>query len=99
LRFYYIARGSLNETINHILTARLLHYIAQAQFEELYALMRRTERALNGYINWVKSQRQGVAEYGDRAIREDTAQYFTLRDLEAEFGRGDEPIEEAAPNS
>jgi four helix bundle protein len=50
LRFYYIARGSLNETINHVITAKLLDYIDQACFEEQYTLMRRTERALNGCI-------------------------------------------------
>ena len=66
LRFYYFARGSINETINHIITAHDLHYIDQARFQELYTLGRETERTLNGYINFVRRQQQGKKEFGDR---------------------------------
>lgn len=40
LRFYYIARGSLDETINHIITAHDLRYINEGRFRELYELGR-----------------------------------------------------------
>jgi len=66
LRFYYFARGSINETINHIITAHDLHYIDQARFQELYTLGRETERTLNGYINFVRRQQKGKKEFGDR---------------------------------
>jgi four helix bundle protein len=65
LRFYYFARGSINETINHIITAHDLHYIDQAEFQKLYRLGREAERTLNGYINFVRRQQQGRKEYGD----------------------------------
>jgi len=68
LRFYYYARGSLNETINHLITAHDLAYISDARYQELYDLGRETERALNGYINYVRRQRTGSQDYGDRYI-------------------------------
>ena len=68
LRFYYIARGSLDETINHTITAHDLGYIDAARFRELYELGRETERALNGYINYVRRQKAGSETYGDKYI-------------------------------
>jgi four helix bundle protein len=68
LRFYYIARGSLDETINHIITAHDLRYITEARFQELYELGREAERALNGYINYVRRQKAGSETYGDKYI-------------------------------
>jgi len=68
LRFYYIARGSLDETINHIITARDLAYVDDARFQELYNLGRETERTLNGYIGYVRKLRAGSETYGDRYI-------------------------------
>ena len=66
LRFYYIARGSIDETINHIITAHDLNYLDSSRFQELYDLGRETERALNGYIGYVRRQQQGQAEYGSQ---------------------------------
>jgi four helix bundle protein len=68
LRFYYIARGSLNETVNHVITARDLVYIDDARFKELYEMGREAERTLNGYISYVRRQKAGREAYGDRYI-------------------------------
>ncbi len=68
LRFYYIARGSLDETINHIITAHNLGYVSDQQYQALYDLGRETERTLNGYIAYIWKQKQGSAHYGDRFI-------------------------------
>jgi len=68
LRFYYIARGSLDETINHIITAHALAYIHDARFRELYALGHETERTLNGYIGYVRKLKTGSETYGDKYI-------------------------------
>jgi len=68
LRFYYIARGSLDETINHIITAHDLRYINDLRYQELYNLARETERTLNGYITYVWKQKQGSTHYGDRSL-------------------------------
>ncbi|MBM4464168.1 MAG: four helix bundle protein [Chloroflexi bacterium] len=68
LRFLYIARGSLNETINHVITAHDLAYLADVRYKELYQLGREAERTLNGYINHVHRQRTGSDTYGDKYI-------------------------------
>ena len=68
LRFYYNARGSLTETINHIITAHDLAYIDDQRFREMYELGRETERALNGYISYVWSLKTGGTVFGDRYI-------------------------------
>jgi len=77
LRFYYIARGSLNETISHLIVARTLEYIEQSLFEELYDLARQAERALNGYIAFVNRRKDGQALFGDRMLRE-TEQIYQI---------------------
>lgn len=68
LRFFYIARGSLTETINHILTAHDLKYTSSEQHQALYELGRETERTLNGYIAYTWKQKQGHQHYGERFI-------------------------------
>jgi four helix bundle protein len=75
LRFYYIARGSLTETINHIITAHDLDYMDHQRFQELYDLGREVERALNGYIAYVWKQQQGQAHYGTRLVAEEGVTY------------------------
>lgn len=75
LRFYSIARGSLTESINHLITAKTLGYIEQDFFEQLYDLARNTERALNGLMNYVRKQRQGSQQYGDTVIKEKPEYY------------------------
>ena len=70
LRFFYFARGSLTETINHIITAHDLKYINDVKYQELYELGRETERTLNGYISYTWRLRQGILEYGTRHITE-----------------------------
>ncbi|MCC6569584.1 MAG: four helix bundle protein [Anaerolineales bacterium] len=75
LRFYSTARGELNETLARLIDARVLSYIQQTEFEELYKLIRQAEQTLNGYMNYVRRQRAGSQEFGDKAIREDQADY------------------------
>ena len=72
LRFYYIARGSLEETINHVITAHDLEYIDRAHFQETYDLARETERTLNGTIRYVRRQKAGHTTYGDKYIPDPT---------------------------
>ena len=62
------ARGSLNETINHVITACDLKYIDAPRAKELYELGREAERTLNGYINYVRRQKEGSQTYGDKYI-------------------------------
>ena len=75
LRFYSIARGSLNETLSHFITAKLLVYIEQEYFKLVYDLSRRAEKTLNGMMNFVRRQRSGKDLYGDRKVKEDPSSY------------------------
>ena len=73
---YSIARGELNETLSHVINAKILGYIDQTKFEPLYMLIRETEQTLNGYMAYVQRQRAGAKEFGDKAVREDDMEYF-----------------------
>lgn len=54
-----IARGSVNEVLDHVYAALDAGYISQEVFAELYAQGREVERVLNGYINYLRRQLQG----------------------------------------
>ena len=84
LHYYSIARGELNETLAHLIDARVLEYIDQAAFESLYKLIRQAEQTLNGFMTYVRRQRAGSQEYGDKAIHEDQANYDVTQDEEDE---------------
>jgi four helix bundle protein len=75
LRFFYIARGSITETINHVITAHDLSYVNDSRYQELYDLSREAERALNGYIAYVWKQQQGQSNYGIRLVAEEGVAY------------------------
>jgi four helix bundle protein len=77
LRFYYIARGSLNEVLSAFIacdTVRLLSDELPRQRELCHSAL----RSLNGYIRYVRGQRQGHQEYGERAVHESSPAYSVL---------------------
>ncbi len=76
LKFYSNARGSLNETLSHVITAYTLGYIQKDYFEGLYTLIRQTEKTLNGLMSYVRQKKAGQDLYGDKSIREDADSYF-----------------------
>jgi four helix bundle protein len=80
LRYYSIARGELNETLARLIDARVLEYVDQPTFESLYKLIRQAEQSLNGFMSYVRRQRSGSQEYGDKAVREDQADYDISND-------------------
>jgi four helix bundle protein len=82
LRFYYIARGSLDETLSGFITCDLLGYTV-GELPAQRQLCHSALRSLNGYIRYVRTQQQGRQEYGDRAIREAGLEYhITLEALQ-----------------
>ena len=82
LRFYSIARGELMETLARLIDARVLNYIDQPAFESLYKLIRQTEQALNGFMSYIRRQRAGAQEFGDKKVGEDYVDYETDLDNE-----------------
>lgn len=75
LHYYSIARGELNETLSRLIESRVLEYIGQPQFESLYQLIRQTEQTLNGYMSYVRRQRAGVQEFGNKRVQENQDDY------------------------
>ena len=82
LHYYSISRGELNEKLAHLINAHVLRYIDQKEFENLYKLIRQTEQALNGFMAYVRRQRAGSKEYGDKKIYEDQVDYDVSSDEE-----------------
>lgn len=77
LRFYSMVRGSLNETLSHLIVAKTLGYIDQDYFGRFYELVRGTERTLNGLMRYVRDQRRGSDFHAGNTIREGAAGYET----------------------
>jgi len=95
LKFYSNARGSLNETLGHFINGRVLAYIDQAYFEQLYNLTRRAEKALNGFMSYVRKQRTGHELYVDRTIQEEPARHEL--DTDTNIGLSFPPEESQPP--
>ena len=59
IRFCYIARGSLDETLSHLLLAYDLSYIPENLLEDCRKIWREIYRLLNGYIRYLRRNQQG----------------------------------------
>ncbi|MCI0476437.1 MAG: four helix bundle protein [Anaerolineales bacterium] len=82
LKFYSNARGSLNEVLGHLVNAKVLNYCEQEYFDTFYMLIRRTEKALNGFMNYVRQQKAGEDASGSRTLREESAEYEITNETE-----------------
>ena len=78
LRFYYIARGSLMETLSAFVGCEVVGYVEQTELERLRQLIHSALRSLNGYVRYVRKQQQGHQEYGSQAFHETQAVYLTI---------------------
>ncbi|MCC7119756.1 MAG: four helix bundle protein [Anaerolineales bacterium] len=85
LRFYYIARGSMMETLSALIACNERGYTSGI-LEKQRELCHSALRSLNGYIRYVRGQQQGRQEYGERILKEDAPEY-KIDDLDL-----DEPI-------
>ena len=76
IRFCYNARGSLEETLSHLVMCYELKYIPQTLLESLEEDGERLTQLINGYVGYLKRSKQGQNEPGvNPAIREDTSFY------------------------
>jgi hypothetical protein len=64
MRFCYIARGSLEETISHVVFARRVGYIPENLYQAIATDGENLNRLINGYIGFLKKSKQGVNEPG-----------------------------------
>jgi len=77
VRFCYIARGSLDETLSHLVFAFEAKYIPASLYEQLEKEGEETDKMLNGYIAYLKKSKQGANEPGaNTSIHEDQTNYF-----------------------
>ena len=64
VRFCYNARGSLDETLNHIRAAADLNYCPDELHQQYRQEILEIRKMLNGYIAWLKKQKTGAKEPG-----------------------------------
>ncbi len=64
IRFCYVARGSLDETLSHIVLAHQAGYIPEDLYFRLVKEGEDLDRLINGYIAYLKQSRQGAKEPG-----------------------------------
>lgn len=78
VRFCYNARGSLEETISHLVFCLEAGYIPESLYKELESEVEEIEKMLNGYIAFLKKSKQGENEPGvNYKIREEAEPYNT----------------------
>lgn len=78
VRFCYIARGSLEETLSHISFCYRVKYIPETLYREMEKAGEKQSQLINGYIAYLKRSKQGAGEPGaDYTIRELTGSYIS----------------------
>ena len=76
VRFCYIARGSLEETLSHIVYAHKVGYISETLHKSFSVDGENLNRLINGYIGFLKKSKQGANEPGSNySVREQPADY------------------------
>jgi four helix bundle protein len=75
IRFFYIARGSLAETLSAFISCETLGYLGQSDLEQLRTLVHSALRSLNGYVRYIRKKQQGREEFGSKLVREDSFAY------------------------
>jgi four helix bundle protein len=76
VRFCYNARGSLEETLSHLVISQKLNYIPALLGDSLVMDGEHLTQLINGYIGYLKRSKQGQTEPGaNYAVREETAVY------------------------
>jgi hypothetical protein len=77
VRFCYIARGSLEESLSHIALTFELKYIPEALYRDFEQGGEKLSQLLNGYIGYLKRSKQGANEPGaNAAVREYSEPYL-----------------------
>ena len=76
VRFCYIARGSLEETLSHIVYAYKVDYFSEIIYKSFAGDGESLNRLINGYIGFLKKSKQGANEPGAN---------YSVRDLPAGY--------------
>ena len=77
IRFCYMARGSLEETLSHLVLCFELNYIPNQLYQQLCQEGDTLNRLINGYVAYLKRSKQGASEPGaNHAIHESDESYL-----------------------
>lgn len=90
IRFCYIARGSLEETISHVMLAFELGYLSEAAYKKAITSADELAKLLNGYIAYLKRSKQGENEPGFHSIHEPFNEYESIDKFIEEIPTSDE---------
>ncbi len=82
VRFCYIARGSLEETLSHLTVALEMNFISAELYKEFEAEGEEIDRMLNGYIGFLKKSKQGANEPGANLAVHEEAALYVIESLE-----------------
>lgn len=78
VRFCYLARGSLEETLSHLVFAFESKHIPDTIYRAFESEGEEIDKMLNGYIAFLKKSKQGANEPGGNySIQEDSMPYST----------------------
>ena len=89
VRFCYFARGSLEETLSHLAFAFEAKYIPEPVNRRFETEGEELGKMLNGYIAFLKKNKQGINEPGvDSSIRDDATTY-SIKSLEGSIENTD----------
>ena len=80
VRFCYIARGSLEETLSHIVYAYKVGYISEIRYKSFSVDGENLNRLINGYIGFLKKSKQGANEPGENYMVRDITSDYTVED-------------------
>jgi four helix bundle protein len=76
VRFCYISRGSLEETLSHIVYAYKVGYISETLYKSFVVEGENLNRLINGYIGFLKKSKQGANEPGaNYSVHENSSDY------------------------
>ena len=75
LRFFYYARGSLCETLSIFISAHQIGYLDDEQLRWVRDTETEAEKSLNGYIRFVRKQKQGITEFGHKYVHDENVNY------------------------
>jgi four helix bundle protein len=81
VRFCYIARGSLEETLSHLAYANKVGYLSDTLYKCLAADGENLNRLINGYIGFLKKSKQGSNEPGANHSLSDSSSAYIIEDI------------------
>jgi four helix bundle protein len=78
VRFCYIARGSLEETLSHISFCYKARYISDTLYREMEQDGEKLSQMINGYIAYLKRSKQGASEPGSNYVVRELTEIYTV---------------------